>query len=83
MENKTGYNPETIRAKFKCIEISMNEHNSNATLSAVTTGSEENKSFSEYTPNATLNITISKNTEAHKFFEPGREYYLDFTECNE
>ena len=43
-------------------------------------GSEENKSFSRWTPVAYLEMWISDETPAGSFFEQGKEYYLDFTE---
>lgn len=48
-------------------------------LRAVTTGSEENKSFAKYTPAGTLYMTISDETQAADLFEQGKEYYLDIS----
>jgi len=55
-----------------------------AHLSAVYANSDgtvnaENKSFSDATPSGTVQISISKDVPAHKFFRQGRFYYLDFT----
>lgn len=36
---------KTVVAKFKCESLLTNEYNKTASLRAVTTGSEENKSF--------------------------------------
>jgi len=47
-------------------------------LNAVVDGSEENKSFSNYTPSATLSMTID-NPAAIGAFVPGKSYYVDFT----
>jgi len=51
----------------------------NVNFQAVTTGSEENKSFSRWTPSASVQMCISNETTAGDFFEQGKEYYLDFT----
>lgn len=72
----------TIKAKFVCngIEIDAEYKQKRASLMAVTSGSEENKSFATYTPSGQLNISISEETPAYEFFEQGKEYYLTFDE---
>lgn len=48
------------------------------TMYAVVDGSEENKKFFAATPSGSINLgTI--NPEAAAQFEPGKEYYVDFT----
>jgi hypothetical protein len=72
-----------IKAKFKCISISVNpgpDLAMHVNLQAVTADSEENKTFSKYTPYGNLDITIT-NPSAFGAFKPGAEYILDFTEC--
>lgn len=69
-----------VRAKFVCtgiVDYPTNEQK-NVLFSPVTTGSEENKSFSKYTPGGAANLVISYETQAADFFEEGKEYYLDF-----
>jgi hypothetical protein len=68
----------TVRAKFSCISIQKSPDNSTAVLnlSAVTTGSVENESWSKYTPSGHLKMFIS-NPAAFEQFEQGKEYYLD------
>ncbi len=69
----------TTRAKFRCDRFSTVEYG-HGTLQyeyifyPVTSGSEENKSFWEYTPAGELRMVTSKKL----YFEPGKEYYLDF-----
>ena len=46
-------------------------------LRAVYGDSEENKTFSKWTPSAHLQINIT-NPDASSYFEVGQEYYLDF-----
>lgn len=68
----------TLKAKFKVGSIQdFGNNNVTANLSAVTNTSEENKTFSIYTPNATLQMHIT-NPDALKFFEPGCEYICEF-----
>lgn len=71
---------QKVKAKFNCHYIQKHEGSDAVTVNmmAVTDGSEENKSFSEYTPSGQLNIVIDKG-EAKNFFEEGKDYYLDFS----
>jgi len=69
---------EKVRAKFKCNSVTSFESNKNVGLSVVTDGSEENKSFANYTPNGNINLSIDNGTDAADYFEPGKEYYVDF-----
>jgi hypothetical protein len=39
---------------------------------------EENQIFGKYTPDGSLRMTIP-NPAAYNYFEPNKEYYLDFT----
>ena len=48
------------------------------TLRAVYDGSEENKQYFRYTPNGVITLGIL-NEPAAKMFEPGQEYYVDFS----
>lgn len=70
-----------VRAKFVCTGIQDYPENEqkNVMFSPVINGSEENKSFSKYTPGGNLNLIISYETQASDFFEDRKEYYLDFT----
>lgn len=71
---------KTIRAKFKCDSVTDFGNQKRADLSAVTNGSEENKSFAKFTPSGNLSISIDSETEASNLFQPGKEYLLEFTE---
>ena len=72
---------ETVRAKFKCTSVTNYESSKGIELSAVISGSEENKSFSKYTPSGHLRIGIDNDAPASNFFTPGKEYYIDFQEA--
>jgi len=67
-----------LLAKFKVGSVvNFGNDNIEANLSAVTNTSEENKTFSIYTPNASVKIHIT-NPDALDFFEPGEEYVCTF-----
>ena len=67
----------SVRAKFKCTD----NNESSVTLQAVTSGSPENESFFEATPNGQIRMSIV-NDAALKQFEAGKEYYVDFSPAN-
>jgi len=74
----------SVRAKFKCYSKEMKEQGA-APAAALTFYAsygegEDNKDWSKWTPSGTLQMTIS-NPAAFDWFEPGKEYYLDFTEA--
>ena len=46
-------------------------------LSAVTSGSEENKAFWKWTPTGNIEMTIN-NPPASNSFRPGKEVYVEF-----
>ncbi|MBO9592727.1 MAG: hypothetical protein J7599_07435 [Niabella sp.] len=76
----------SVKAKFNVWGIQEpNETNENrvVTLGAVTDGSEENKSFSKYTPSGQVIMNISPETAAYDYFKPGKDYYLTFDEVPE
>ena len=69
---------KTLLAKFKVSSVTnYGNNNIEANLSAVTNTSEENKTFSIYTPNASVKIHIT-NPDALDFFEAGQEYICEF-----
>uniref|UniRef100_A0A6H1ZPB2 Uncharacterized protein n=1 Tax=viral metagenome TaxID=1070528 RepID=A0A6H1ZPB2_9ZZZZ len=74
---------KTVRAKFKCDSVSPEFDGGSKIIkfSAVTEGSEENKSFWKYTPAGSLEMQID-NPPASSFFKLGKEYYLDFIEVD-
>lgn len=71
-----------VRAKFYCSSMTMIPGGEkfqyiqyNYKFSAVTSGSDENKSFWKYTPAGNIELSSIKDN----LFEVGKEYYLDFT----
>ena len=80
-------NMETIRAKFYINEVANIQTQQPTDVlqrvqgAPVTYGkTEENKSFSLWTPSGKLELSIT-NPAAIDFFKPGKEYYLDITEA--
>lgn len=72
----------TVRAKFQCSNITKSPDSSTTVvnLTAVTTGSDENKTWSKYTPSGQLQMVITNPTAADQF-EQGKEYFIDITPC--
>lgn len=72
----------SVRAKFTCIGVSLDAYeNKNVSFLPVVSGSEENKSFSKYTPSGSLQLNISPETSAYDYFEQDKEYYLDLSKA--
>lgn len=70
----------TILAKFKVGSVTdFGNDNHNVKMSPVTSGSEENKSFSMYTPSGSIEMHIT-NPAVIGFFKAGEEYYVEFKE---
>ncbi len=68
----------SILAKFKVGSVTdFGNDNLNIKMSPVISGSEENKSFSIYTPNGSIEMHIT-NPDVMGFFEAGKEYYVTF-----
>ena len=68
-----------VRAKFRVTGKSEFDGNGfEVKLSAVTTGSDENKSFFKWTPSAEIRLS-TLNVEAAEQYVVGAEYYVDFT----
>lgn len=73
----------TIRAKFLCRakeEYADPKNCGTVTLSAVTSGSEENKTFWKWTPSGEVKL-FTVNEAAFAAFKIGALYYVDFIEA--
>lgn len=69
-----------VRAKFQCVSIKDDGHAKTAEFRAVYSTMGENASFCKSTPNGTIQLRIDNQTRASDFFEPLKEYYVDFSE---
>ena len=69
-----------VRAKFKCDQVRVSE--GYVYFHPVYSGSEENKKFFAATPGGEIRLQIV-NEEALKYFEEGKEYYIDFKKAGE
>lgn len=74
-----------VRCKFKCMSKREFEGWSGTksplydySFNVVTSGSDENKKFWEYTPSGTFNITSITDDQ----FKVGKEYYIDLQEAS-
>jgi hypothetical protein len=72
----------SVRAKFKVASITKDENGASIILRPVVSGSKENEQFFRWTPSGEIKIgTI--NAAAAEQFEPGVEFYVDFTPANQ
>ncbi|MDH4451381.1 MAG: hypothetical protein QE265_12455 [Rhodoferax sp.] len=69
-----------VRAKFKVESLTKSESGSSIKLRPVTGGSPENEKFFKYTPFGEINIG-TVNPKAAAQFEPGNEFFVDFTKA--
>jgi hypothetical protein len=69
-----------MKAKFLCVSVLLHmagqDKGETVELIPVYGDSEENKSFSKYTPSGKLTLTIT-NENLFGFYQPGKQYYLD------
>lgn len=73
---------QTIQAKVKVVgKTNIKENEIKVTMQAVTSESEENKSYSKWTPTASFVMTIT-NEDAFTFFEVDEEFIVSFTRSN-
>jgi len=76
-------NNGNIRTKFFCHSVtkmvSAPAFVYNYKFSAVTSGSEENKTFWKWTPSGMIELSSIRDD----LFEVGKEYYLDFMPASE
>lgn len=70
----------SVRAKFVCKSVEHHEGNVRTVRlePVIYDDCDENKAFWKYTPSGTMSMSIT-NPAAFEQFEPGVEYYLDFT----
>lgn len=68
-----------VRIKVKCDEVVESGEGADKTyevrMSAVTSGSQENKNFWKWTPSGSVVFSAVKKTD----LKQGQEYYVDFT----
>lgn len=73
-----------MKAKLKVVSVEKGEGWEQLKFGAVAAkqypsdGSDENNTYAKWTPTAQLSMTIT-NPSLHGQFEPGQEFYVDFT----
>lgn len=72
---------KNIIAKLHCESVLVSENSETPKFRAVYGDSEENKSFSKYTPSASLELSIT-NPQAMGFFKPGQDYLVTITSAS-
>lgn len=72
----------SILAKFTCNEVKHSVGLEAVNLTPVIGGSDENKSFSKWTPSGNLTMGIT-NPDVFGFFIPGKAYYITIQEASE
>jgi hypothetical protein len=79
---KETINMEQVRAKFKVTNVGPSQSNDGHRIDlwAVYGGSPENEVFFKYTPSGQISLQIVTD-ETAKFFEVGKEFYVDFTKA--
>ncbi|GAB3099717.1 hypothetical protein G8770_03575 [Aestuariicella hydrocarbonica] len=70
----------SVRAKFKVQSVTKDANGHSVKLEPVTCGSVENERFFKWTPCGSIQIG-TLNEEAANQFEPGKEFYVDFTQA--
>lgn len=80
----------SVRAKMKCVEIATRESNrydpetrktipgTNEVVRLSAVQGDENRPWSQYTPQASVELYIT-NPDAVRQFAVGGEYFVDFT----
>lgn len=67
-----------IAAKVICKTVTREVGSERVVLNAVTASTDENKTWSKFTPHAEISFTIT-NEQAFGAFVPGEEYLIEFT----
>lgn len=69
-----------MRAKMKVLSVNWTEFGQVLNLTAVTNGTQEDNTYSKFTPCGSVELTIT-NPELEGKFKPGQQFYVDFTEA--
>lgn len=67
------------RAKFVVNSVTSYKGQEKIEATPVIGGSEENKSFSKWTPSGKLELMVTDETGMYQQIKPGDEIYLDIT----
>ena len=72
-----------VVAKFQCESRTEGKHGDSIDMYAVYGPDGENADFTKATPSGNIKMSMEKDSEAAKFFKPGKFYYVTFTEASE
>jgi hypothetical protein len=70
-----------VRAKFSVASVTRVLGGGSVVLQPVVSGSPENEQFYKYTPGGRIELS-TVNEAALVQFEPGKLFYIDFTEAS-
>lgn len=68
-----------VRAKFSVTEVAHRRNQKEIKMHAVISDSEDNKDFTDATPDGELRIVVWNDAPASDFFKPDQELFVDFT----
>lgn len=72
----------SVRAKFRCDVVTHHSGgNKGIQMQAEYSKDGENKDFVDSTPSGRFEMQIATGKPAGEFFQPGKKYYLTFTEA--
>ena len=75
---------QTVRAKFRCNTVEQSTSEPTQVMRHLPDGGDssipEDQRYAKYTPSGELRINVDNPAVV---FEPGRQYYLDFTLAEE
>jgi hypothetical protein len=72
-----------IKAKFKCMSVADFGSYKQVQMSAIYGQEGESADFAKATPYGELKINIDSGVAASNFFNPCKEYYLTFENCEQ
>ncbi len=70
-----------VRCKFVVESVHKTITGKNVAMRVINGTDGENEAFTKLTPNGNISVYIDKDAPAHDQFEPGDEYYVDFTKA--
>lgn len=76
----------SVRGKFTVDSVTEYKGGQKEVLLSAVTGNKhgvpEDKSYARYTPNGSIKLTVD-NPPASDQFQPGKVFYVDFTEADQ
>lgn len=80
-EHKQQMGLSGVVAKMSCNAVELYQGSMKVKLGAIYGTEGENKDFSDATPSGEVWMHINNGRPAASYFEPGKRYYVTFTEA--